>query len=137
MCRGSSDADLQKRGCWTIRWVETLLGQSQYQPAVYVKEMDLEHRPQQTAATGTWGGKRVTRYWRKSESDAREKRWLAVELEIVFGLQDVIEETKASAKARLAFSRNVPSKPKSRSPIVSIGKIDSARSVRHRPGRPC
>src|ERR1700675_3535178 len=69
--------------------------------------------------------------------DAKEWR-VPVELEIIFGLQDVVKNPKAAAQAGLAVSRWIPGETEARRPIVFVGKIHAMRCAlvagKHEPG---
>src|ERR1035437_5506930 len=58
------------------------------------------------------------------------KRGSAVELQVVFAFQDVIEQADPSPDARLALARRVPRESESWRAIVFVGKIHPARSPR-------
>jgi len=55
------------------------------------------------------------------------ERWRAVELQVVFALQDVIEDTEAAAKAGLAATARTPGKTDARSKVGFVRKIGPTR----------
>ncbi len=55
---------------------------------------------------------------------------MPVELQVVFPLQDVVDDARAAANAGLALSPRIPREPDSRSPVVEIGVVRAARGTR-------
>src|SRR5271170_6039671 len=65
----------------------------------------------------------------EEESCRAHKRRRAVELQIIFAFQDVVENTHAATDAGLAASGWVPGKAESRREIFLVGEVSPGRSA--------
>src|SRR5262249_49138542 len=59
-----------------------------------------------------------------------EERSLPVKLQVVFSLENVVEDPEAGAQAGLAVAEDVPRDSDPRSPIIFVGEIRAARRTR-------
>src|SRR5208337_5168998 len=64
------------------------------------------------------------------EVSIAEKGRLAIELQIGFALQDVVEHAEAAADTGLARTARVPGKAQARPEVLRVGIISSARRAR-------
>ena len=61
--------------------------------------------------------------WAEVQSRIREKRRLAVELQVILALEDIIEDTKSAADTGLPVTVRIPGEPEAGRPVFRIRKV--------------